>query len=68
MNSYSRNQMHKNYNLDEQVILNIMHRHIKPIEQQNQIKLILYLHLKRQTSSLKMTQKLSQTKVVFKFT
>ena len=32
MKLYYKNQMHKHYKLDEQVITNIIHRHIKPIE------------------------------------
>ena len=35
-------QMHKNYKIDEQVITNIIHRYIKPIKNQKQIKLIIY--------------------------
>ena len=34
--------MHNNYKLDEQAITNIIKRHIKPIEKQKQIKLIIY--------------------------
>ena len=34
--------MHKNYKIDEQIITNIIHRYIKPIEHQKQIKLIIY--------------------------
>ena len=33
--------MHKNLNVDEQVITNIIHRHIKFIEQPKQIKFII---------------------------
>ena len=51
INLYSRNQMHKNYKLDEQVITNIIHWHMKPIEQQKQIKLIIY-YTKFKTSNL----------------
>ena len=42
INLHYENQMHKNYKVDEQVITNIKHRHIKPIEPQQQIKLIIY--------------------------
>ena len=47
INLYYRNQMHKNYKLDEQAITNIIPRHIKPrhikpAEHLKQIKLILY--------------------------
>ena len=41
-NLYYKNQMHKNYKLDEQIITNIIHRHIKPIEHHKQIKRIIY--------------------------
>ena len=34
--------MHKNYKLDVQVITGIKHRHIKLIEYQKQIKLMVY--------------------------
>ena len=34
--------MHKIYKLDEQVITNILHRHIKSIKHQKQIKLNIY--------------------------
>ena len=43
--------MYKNYKLDEQVITNITHGHIKSTEQQNQIKLIIY-YTKFKTSNL----------------
>ena len=43
--------MHKNYKSNEQVITNIIHRHIKPIKHQKQIKLIIY-YTKFKTSSL----------------
>ena len=33
--------MHYNYKLDEQTITNNIKRHIKPIEKQKQIKLII---------------------------
>ena len=35
INLYYRNQMHYNYKLDEQAIINVIKRHIKPIEKQN---------------------------------
>ena len=41
-NPYYRNQMHYNYKLDEQARTNIIKRHIKPLEKQKQIKLIIY--------------------------
>ena len=44
--------MHNNYKLDKQAITNSIKRHIKPIENQKQIKLIIYsttLNLKLQT-------------------
>ena len=47
--------MHYNDKLDEQALTNIIKRHIKPIEKQKQIKLILYLNLKHQTLSLRIT-------------
>ena len=34
--------MYYNYKLDEKAITNIIKRHIKPIEKQKQIKLIIY--------------------------
>ena len=37
MNLFYKNQMHKNYKLDEQKISNIIHRHIKPSEQPKQL-------------------------------
>ena len=42
INLYYRNQMHSNYKLDKQAIINMIKRHIKPIEKQKQIKLIIY--------------------------
>ena len=57
INLYYKNKMHKNYKLNEQVITNIIHRHIKPTEPQKQIKLIIYnAKFKRQTSSLRITK------------
>ena len=53
--------MHKNYKLDEHVITNIIHGHIKPIEHQKQIKLIIYFtKFKSQISSLRIIQTLSK--------
>ena len=43
--------MPENYKLDEQVITNIIYRHIKPIEHQKQIKLIIYYN-KFKTSNI----------------
>ena len=65
--------MYKNYQTDEQVITNIIHRPIKPTEPQKQIKLIIYyskfkmsnLIVKNNTSSPKTPQ--TQTNVVYKF-
>ena len=34
--------MHKNYKVDEEVIIHIINRHIKTTEPQKQIKLIIY--------------------------
>ena len=42
INLYSKNQMYKNYKVDEQVITNIIQRHIKPTKPQKQIKLIIH--------------------------
>ena len=50
--------MHKNCKEDEQVITNVIHRHIKPIEPQKQIKLIIY-YTKSKTSNL--IDKITQT-------
>ena len=69
---YNRNQMHYDYKLDEQAITNIIKRHIKPIEKQKQIKLIIYynkfktsnLIVKNNTNSTKIL--LNQTNVVYK--
>ena len=36
------NRMHKNYKVDEQVITNDIHRHIKLTEYQKQIKLVIF--------------------------
>ena len=66
--------MHKNYNLDEQVITNIIRRHIKLTEPQKQIKFIIFytkfktsnLIVKNNTNSPKTL--LNQTNVVYKFT
>ena len=66
--------MHKNYKIDEQVITNIIYRHIKSIEQQKQIKLIIYyakfkisnLIVKNKRNSSKIS--LNQTNVVYEFT
>ena len=65
--------MHYNYKLNEQVITNIIKRHIKPIEKQKQIKLIIHytkfktsdLIVKNNTNSAKIL--LNQTNVVYKF-
>ena len=66
--------MHENYKLDEQMIMNIIHRLIKPTETQKQIKLIIY-YTKIKTSNLivknnPFSHKISriQTNVVYKFT
>ena len=40
INLYYKNQMHKSYKVDEQVITNIIHRHIKPTEAQKKKKKI----------------------------
>ena len=74
MNLYHWNQMHKNCKFDEQVITNFIHRHIKPIEQQKQMKLIIYytrskaskLIVKNNTNSLNAS--LKQTNLVYEFT
>ena len=49
--------MHKNYKLDKQVIINIIHRHIKPTEHQKQIKFITY-YIKFKTSNFSFLQNL----------
>ena len=52
-----KNQMHKNYKIDEQLITNIIHRHIKHTKLQKQIKFIIYYtKFKNPTLSLRMTQ------------
>ena len=65
--------MHKNYKLEGQVITNMIHWHIKPVEQQKQIKLIIYstkfkmsnLIVKNNTNSPKTSP--NQTYVVYEF-
>ena len=65
--------MHSNYKLDEQAITNIIKWHIKPIEKQKQMKLIIYfskfktsnLIVKNNTNSAKTL--LNQINVVYKF-
>ena len=64
--------MHYNYKLDKQTNTNVIKRHIKPIEKQKQIKLIVYytkfknsnLIAKDNTGSAKIL--LNQTNVVCK--
>ncbi len=61
--------MHNNYKADEQIIINIIYRHIKPTKPQKQIKLSVSLNLKHPTSSLRITQTpQTQTSIVYKFT
>ena len=73
MNLYYRNQMHYNNKLDEQVITNIIKRHIKPIENLKQIKLIVnYTKFKTSNLIVKNSTRfskihLNQTNVVYKF-
>ena len=71
INLYYKNQMHKNYKVDEQVISNVIHRHIKPTEPQKQIKFIIY-YTKFKISNIivknNKLQPLTQTNVVYKFT
>ena len=70
---YTYITMHKNYELDKQVITNIICRHIKLTERQKQIKLIIYitefemsnLIVKNNTNSPKTF--LNQINVVYKF-
>ena len=65
--------MHYNYKLDEQAITNTIERHIKPIENPRQIKLIICytkfttsnLIVKNNTNTVKIY--LNQTNVVYKF-
>ena len=65
--------MHDNYKLDEQAITNIIKRHIKPIEKQRLIKLIIYYTkfktsnpiVKNNTNSAKTL--INQTNVVYRF-
>ena len=60
--------MHKIYKVNEQVITNIIHRHIKPTEPQKQLNsLSTTVNLKRQTSLLRVTQtpsKLPSLKII----
>ena len=73
INLYYRNQMHYNYKLDKQAIINIIKRHIEPIEKQKLIKLIIYftkfktsnLIVKNNTNSAKIHH--NQNNVVYKF-
>ena len=62
--------MHYKYKLDGQVITNIIKKHMKPIEKQIQMKIIIYLS-KFKTSNLivKNSAKIhiNQTNVVYKF-
>ena len=51
MNLFYKNQMHKTIKKDEQVITNVINRHIKPTKPQKQIKLIIY-NTKYKTSNL----------------
>ena len=66
--------MHKNYKLDEQVITNIIHGHIKPTEQPKQIKLVIYYtkfktsHLIVKNNSNSPETFLNLTNEVYKFT
>ena len=66
--------MHKNYKLDKQVIINIIHRYIKPIEQLKQIKLIIYYTKFKMShfivkNNINFPQTfLNQTNVVYRFT
>ena len=63
--------MHNNNKLSEQVITNITYTHIKPIEHQKQIKLIITPNLKpRIFTNNRNSPKtfLNQTKVVYTFT
>ena len=65
--------MHNNYKLDEQEITNIIKRHIKLIEKEKQLKLIINytkfktsnLIVENNTSSAKIP--LNQTNLVYKF-
>ena len=65
--------MHYNYKLNEQAITNIIKRHIKPIEKQKQIELIIYntkfkiskLSVKHNTNSAKIHR--NQTKLIHQF-
>ena len=65
--------MHYHYKLDQQAITNIIKKHIKPIKNQKQIKLIIYytkfktsiLIVKNNTNSTKIH--LNQANVVYKF-
>ena len=73
INLYYKNQMHKNYKVDEHAITNIIHRYIKPTEPPKQINsLSETLNLKHQTLSLRITQTpaipLTPTNIVYKFT
>ena len=73
INIYNRNQIYYHYKLDQQLITNIIKRHIKPIEKQKQTKLIIYftkfktskLIVKNNINSTKIH--LNQTNVVYKF-
>ena len=55
--------MHKNYKVDEQVIILIINRHIKPTGPQNQINLIMY-YTKFQTSNIIVKNNINSTKTL----
>ena len=65
--------MHSNYKLDKEAITNNLKRHIKPIEKQKQIKLIIHdtnvrasnLIVKNNTNSAKLL--VNQTNAVYEF-
>ena len=54
--------MYYNYKLDEQAITKIIKRHIKPIEKQKQIKLIIY-YTKFKTSNLIIKNNIDSAKI-----
>ena len=71
MGMLHKNQMHKNWKLNKQVITNIIYWYIKPNEPQKQIKLIIY-YTKFKASNLIVKNKahspntnLTQTNVVY---
>ena len=63
INLYYRNQMHHNYKWDEEVITNIIKRHIKYIEKQKQIEFII-CYTKSKTANLIVKNKTNSAKTI----